>query len=385
MLRLCLAIALVAACGGATPSVDGPARETHALSPSDVSILLPLPASAKTPVLMGVGDGMVDRAWFEALVIDRSDIAPKNGLSFQFSDFQVVAIRFELCDPEQRDECPAGVAARFRVVWQPMFTDAGGHVLAHDIAAHGFYPVPTGDIPTVIAELRTLAAIQGLEPTAPLAVSPAASGGNAEYLARLKALLAKYATSTNLVRLTVIGQEADSGAFAWIFRGLDWDGTTFQQLLIPTIRSYQQTTLVAAGDTIYTPSKAADFPSGFLLALNGVLFDTATPDEQERALESVVAVQNPKLHDTVDTQCIGCHLANHLTLQRASKLSVDPTTVTGWFKSTFPTAASGIGTDPRIVRAFGWASSTPIVSQRVANETALVLANIAARYPVTSL
>jgi hypothetical protein len=38
-------------------------------------------------------------------------------------------------------------------------------------------------------------------------------------------------------------------------------------------------------------------------------------------------------------------------------------------------------TDARVVRGFGWAASFPAISQRVANDTAQVLAEIDARFP----
>lgn len=44
--------------------------------------------------------------------------------------------------------------------------------------------------------------------------------------------------------------------------------------------------------------------------------------------------------------------------------------------------ARAVPTIARVVRAFGWAGNAPAISQRVANDTAAVLMEIEARFPV---
>lgn len=234
---------------------------------------------------------------------------------------------------------------------QPLYTDTGT-TFAHDVAVHAFYPVPADELPSVVAELRALARIQDAPPDAPLAVSPAASAGNAEY------------------------------AFAWVFRGIDRSGDAFVPLVIPGIDAAQQTMLLAGGDAIYKPDRLADVPSGFALATNGALFAAATSGQRIAALEALTAIQNPTLHDTIDTQCISCHVATYLTARRAMTSGLDPANLTGRFASAHDLTVHTIaGKDPRVVRAFGWAANLPAISQRVANDTAAVLSEIEARFP----
>jgi hypothetical protein len=93
-------------------------------------------------------------------------------------------------------------------------------------------------------------------------------------------------------------------------------------------------------------------------------------------------LQNPMLHDTVDTQCVGCHLATYLTVRRAAVSGLAASTLPGWYASPRAHAVHTIAEeDPRVVRAFGWAGNAPSISRRVANDTAQVLSEIEARFP----
>src|SRR5262249_2521691 len=144
---------------------------------------------------------------------------------------------------------------------------------AHDIALHAFYAIPADELGAVIGELRHLSRIQHVSPAppappgAPLDVSPAAAAGDATYLSGLRDLVLRYARAANLVRLTVIGQVADSAAFAWIFRGLDRAGDHLVPIDIPGVAGAQQTVQLAGGDTVYRSAPLADAPAGFALAI----------------------------------------------------------------------------------------------------------------------
>ena len=381
---------LAAACAG-TPGVERAApgsrpestvsgAQPRGLGMNDVSILLPLPRDPQLPVLASAASSaLIDPAWFDALVTARHDIAPRTGDPVALDDFQVVAIRFDLCDRSVIGACPAGVPGRLRLVLQPLYRVAG-EVFAHDVALHAFYPIPAGDLAAVIAELRAMAQRQPGPPGAPLAVSPAA--GDAVYLARLYQLVVRYARSASLERLTVIGQVAGSAAFAWRFRGLDRSGDGFAAMAIPSIDAAEQSMQVAGGDTIYLADRLADQPSGFALATNGARFAAAPPGDRVAALEALAAIQNPALHDTNDTQCIACHVASFLTARRAATSGIDLASLAGRFTSARNLVTQSIAaTDPRVVRAFGWVAKFPAISQRVANDTAQVLSEIEARFP----
>ncbi|MEO7732659.1 MAG: hypothetical protein ABIY55_16945 [Kofleriaceae bacterium] len=354
------------------------------LGMNDVSILLPLPRDPRAPVLAAIASaGLVERGWFDALVTDHHDIAPRVAGPIAFEDFQVVAVRFDLCERATVGVCPPDVDGRLRLVLQPMYLRAGA-TAAHDVALHAFYPVPAVELAQVIDELRALARRQALAPDAALTVSPAAAAGDAAYLAQLRALVVRYARGARLARLTVIGQVADSAAFAWIFRGLERRGDAIVTLEIPGVAKPQQTLQLAGGDTVYQTAPVADAPAGFALAINGPRFAAATPAERTGALAALTAIQNPLVHDTINTQCIACHVATFLTARRAIAIGLAPAAIAGRFTSRHALAVNTIaGADPRVVRGFGWAASVPAISQRVVNDTAQVLAEIEARFPAS--
>ena len=388
---------VVAACGAGAPAIDRappvePVREPAlgsslepalepALGMNDVSILLPLPRDPHAPVLAGIASaGLIERGWFDALVTDHHDIAPRVAAPIAFEDFQVVAVRFDLCERAAVGPCPRDVDGRLRLVLQPMYVRAGA-TAAHDVALHAFYPVPAAELAGVIAELRALARRHPIAPDAALTVSPAA--GDAAYLAQLRALAMRYARGAQLAKLTVIGQVADSAAFAWIFRGVERRGDAIVALDIPGIPRAQQTLQLAGGDTVYLTAPVVDAPAGFALAINGPRFAAATLAERTGALAALTAIQNPLVHDTINTQCIACHVATFLTARRATTIGVAPDAIAGRFASRHALAAHTIAdTDPRVVRGFGWAASVPAISQRVVNDTAQVLAEIEARFPL---
>ena len=373
------------AAGGAAGVVGaaGPAdRRALALTLNDVSVLLPLPRDPGAPVLAALSEedaGMIDRGAYDA-VVARGDIAPRAGGPVGFVDFHVVAVRFDLCDRSTVGPCPRDAVGRLRLVLQPLYL-RDGVTFAHDIALHAFYAIPPEALAGVVDELRGLARRQAAR-SAVLAVSPAAAAGDAAYLGGLRGLVRRYARAANLMRLTVIGQLADSAAFAWVFRGVDRAGDGFAPLVIPGIEAAQQTAQLAGGDTVYRVDRMVDAPAGFALATNGPRFAAATAEDRAAAVAALAEVQNPTRHDTGDTQCIGCHLATYLTARRAAASQIDPASLAAWFASP---GARGVHTiasdDPRVVRAFGWAGNVPAISQRVVNDTATALAEIEARFP----
>lgn len=369
------ALVLLAACAASAPA---PTPAPRPLGLNDVSILLPLPRDPDVPVL-AAAPRVIERRWFDALVTDHADIAPRIAGPVAFDDYQVVALRFDLCDRAAVGACPPAGDGRLRLVLQPMYR-RGAAIAAHDLALHAFYAVPAGEVAAMVGALRGLAALQPLPADAPLGVSEAAA--NPAYLARLRGVVERLARTDRLVRLTVIGQIADSAAFAWVFRGLDRAGAGFAPTVIPGVPEAEQSLQLSGGDTVYRTHPLVDAPAGFALATNGPAFAAAPPADRAAALEALTAIQNPLRHDTVDVQCVACHVATFLTARRAEATGVEPGAIAGRYASPRARAAATIASrDARVVRGFGWAASVPAISQRVANDSAQVLAELDARFP----
>lgn len=323
--RVSILVALAAAsCGDDAPPA------TRELGMNDVSILVPLLPALDAPTLLSMtrdATPLVPRDRFNALVADPQDIGPKLGGTVRYEDFHVVAVRFDLCLHDAAGPCREGETGRVRLVLQPLYV-ANDKVLAHDIALHAFYPIDPDELGDVVRELRSLAALQDAPLNASLTVSPAlARDPTGIYPTRLRALVERYAQADRLVRLTVIGQNADSAAFAWAFRGIALGDAGWAEIRIPEIRAFTQKVLFAGGDAIYSVFPGADSPPGIAFALNGALFDSASADAQRYALEALATVQNPNLRGPGTTQCIACHVSTFLTRRRATTSGIDPATL----------------------------------------------------------
>jgi len=384
-----LAIVLLAACsGGSTP--DHVPTESQPLGMTDVSMLIPLPPAGGTTVLrMADGSELVPRALFDRLVTAPGDVLDA------YESFHLVAIRLDLCDRVAPGTCPDG-DGRLRLVFQPLVgpvtkglprpSGRGSETPeneANDVALHAFYPIAEAELGPVVDELRALAAIANTPVDSPLTVSPPLAAGNTAYATRLRELVLAHASSDRLARLTLFAQDAMASALIWAFRGEELRDGSFARMSIPGVGVIQQRAILSGGDTTYNTSPVADAPTGFMLALAGERFAEASATDRMTALESLAQVQNPELQAAETIQCVACHVSTFLTTRRAEVAGIDPALIAGTFQSTFPlSTAAGISpTNERSLRAFGWTRSEPAISQRVVNDTAQVLAEIALRFP----
>lgn len=372
---------LAVGCSAAPPAPSAPPLVPRELGLNDVSLLIPLPADPARPTLLGVVDGersLIAEDLVASLVF-ANDIAPKNGLPVRYRDFHVVAVRFDPCTRAIEGACPDDADGRLRLVLQPMYTQRGA-TFAHDIALHALYPIPATELADVIDELRALAAIAPVPVEAPLAVRT--SVADPAYAARLRSLVRRYAVADQLAELTVIGQQAGAAAFAWRFGGVVRGERGFVARTIPNLGEHTaQHVLVAGGDTVYHVTPSVDLPAGFGLALVGATFAAASAEDQRVALGALAELEHPLRHDADDTQCAGCHLATFLASRRAQVAGIELATLPNRYASRLDLRVDTIAsTDPRVVRAFGWAGDKPAISQRVANDTSLALSNIRRRF-----
>lgn len=380
MRALCLVLA-VAACGEPLePAPDAYVpTQTGALGLNDVTFLLPLPADpvgATTLLRMTDGGELVPRALFTRLVTTPGDVGADYG------QFHVVAVRFDLCDRAAPGPCPAGLDGRLRLVLQPLFGATGG-AQALDVALHAFYPIPAGELGGVVDELRALAGLGGIPTDAALAVNAPVAADPA-YAARLRALVLAHARPERLFRVTLFTQNLMSAAFNWTFRGVVRDGASYADIVIPDLGVAQQRTLLSGGvETSYATTPLADAPAGVALALDDQQFAAASPADRRSALEALAAAENPTLHTAETVQCVACHVSTFLGARRSTFAAIDPASLGSRFASTYDLSiAAGVSaTNNRSLRNLGWLFDEPAISQRVANETAQALTEIAQRFP----
>ncbi|MDP1829439.1 MAG: hypothetical protein Q8L48_39600 [Archangium sp.] len=360
--------------GGEDAAVFVP-TQTRLLGLNDVTFLLPLePLDAGSPFPPPVE--VVPFASFDRLTsatpVVRTDLAR----------LRVLGVRFDVCDRALPGPCAEDADGVFRLVLQPVLMGVPARV--EDVTFHAFFPVPRAEVPAVVDELRALAALQDVARGAALQVNTAFSS-QPEYRRRLGALVGRYAKGSRLHRLTLFGQESERAALVWIFRGEEraGPGTGLGPITIPGVMATAQEVLLFGGDS-YQVTPLADVPAGFSRSVIESSFRNATTVQQLESVQSLVAVENPLLHTANTVQCASCHLSTTLAPPRAADAGIDVSTLGEHFRSaTFDLTPLGSQSARfRTLRALGYFNDTPLVSQRVANETANVLDELEQRYPV---
>src|ERR1700704_1245594 len=138
-------------------SPDSPPLETTPLGMNDLSMFLPQPNAREQPVVAAMDDlltpdgshvALVPLALFSRLVTDHHDIM------YDYVDFQVFAIRFDLCDRLTPVPCPEGADGSLRLVFQAI---ARSNIGLADLGVHAFYSIPPAEIPAAINQLRFIA------------------------------------------------------------------------------------------------------------------------------------------------------------------------------------------------------------------------------------
>jgi hypothetical protein len=201
---------------------------------------------------------------------------------------------------------------------------------------------------------------------------------------RYHALLNRYANTDRLIRLDLMGQDARSSAPHVVFRGIELHDGQWNDIMVAGLDTTQQDAALTDTDPSYDVTPLADSPANFTLTLTSGAFNAAAPAAQRDALDALVATQNPLLHTSKTVQCIACHTSTYLGIHRAQVAVIGLGTLPSRFATTHDVQLTdGISpTAPASLHAFGWLGRSVTISQRVANETAMVLDEIQQRFPV---
>jgi hypothetical protein len=346
--------------------------EIKKLGMSDVSMILSRIRAFEFGRIDGI-DGardLVPRDLYNRVATAHRDLA------YNFGDFIIFAVRFDLCDRVVPGPCPEGVDGSLRLVFQPLIPP----LEAADAGLHAFYAIPAAELGYMVSELRAIARIAPTSPIEPL-------GEESQLLTafqRLRALLDRYARADKLIRLSAMGQDLRSPQPRVVFRGVELRDGAMVDMIVATTEATEQVAALTGSGSTYEVTPLVDQPAGFALAMQASAFGAATPAEQRAALDALVATQNPMLHTAATAQCASCHTSTHLAVQRAVSAGIDVSSLPSYFTTTRDSRLlKGISVrDNRSLHGFGWFGQDLAISQRVANETAIVLDEIEKRFPV---
>jgi hypothetical protein len=384
----------VSGAGGASggPGVSGAAGDGgtagdigtfYPLDMNDVTILVPLPASTATPVVLRGNDLADDgTVLVPRALVDRLDADADFGQPIlppqAYERLHVVAVRFDLCDRHLPGPCPEDEDGRLRLVFQPIADGQG----ADDVGFHAFYAIPNHEIPGAVAAMRDLARIATSQ-SGPLRVSPALGAADpSAYAAKLRAVVKRYGGEARIVRLTMNARSRISAQVQWVLRGAEKEGDAFGDIAIPGATAILET-VALGGDPSFDIMPVTDTPAGFLDAMRSWIFDGADETKQRGALASLAAIESPLSHTAETVACAGCHVSTVIMKARATSSGMDPMMLPGRYTSRFDlSVVGGKSAETRVtIRALGYLAKDPMISQRVVNDTAQTLTEIEHRFP----
>jgi hypothetical protein len=373
--------------GGTAAGGAGGGARLQPLGMNDVTILAPLPQAGAEPVLLNGtdlaedGTPFIPRDLFDRLANDSVTGTPLPTLDTSYARLQLVAVRFDLCDRHLPVPCSDSQDALLRLVFQPISTQG----TAADIGFHAFYAVHADEVAAALRALRELAALT-IPVDGVLRVSEALAGPNrGAYATKLRELVKHYGGGARLLRLTMNAQNLNASALVWLLRGIEKKGDVFVDIAVAgSTSSFQTVTLLGAPSYPgFSATPSADTPVGLAGAISQTKFDAADVPAKRQFMAALAAVDNPLTNTAETVPCVACHVATVVMNSRASTTAIDPLTLPGRYSSTFELSVAGgnSATVATTLRALGYLGTMPLISQRVVNETAQVLVELAQRFP----
>ncbi len=326
----------------------------------DVSFLVPLsharlflPAAG----MAGDGDALVSRALFDRLpaltVTDEPDAL--------YAALSTVGVRLDPCFSEGAG--PPACQPQVRLVLQPIF-DSGDGPTTRDAALHVFFSVTRAELERLVGELSLLREKSGV--ALPGGLTGAHPGfDNPAWVARARTLLRPLLREDRVVRATAMSLHASNEA--WVFSGVAVSAGTFTDLAVPTLAP------AVKGHVTSTGAREAltitlDPPSSAEPTLPTVLQSSSRRQASDlqlaAAVEAVLRLENPEVHNPGTVDCASCHVAatvKWFLVNQSPAAVIDS-----------PVPSSDVYADSRALRAFGYFFQAPAISPRVQRETAAV-------------
>ena len=346
-----------------------------ALGPNDISRLLPLPQNEREKELMlspssqGNRGPLLPLAVFQTLPQIVSDLDQETVYRIAL---RVVGIRFDPCFQEKVEPC----RRQIRLVWQPVVNEGGFTTL--DASIHTFYEFAPDEWAAILAELKQLPTEGGHG----VQVSPQISRESltGATWAKLSRLVLKHAGEERLLRAT--SMSVNPLGNVWFFAGVDIEGTNRKPMKVARVEGTAQafaTQLGTVGQTEFraamNPAPAVDQEFLTLLRDSRRARETLTAAQLVEATRSALVLENPRLTNPGNVDCVSCHVAHVVPTWSMRNLQLD------WEKAFAnemfragpegsPPMSSG---DANVLRAFGYFRDKPVISRRVDNETNLIL------------
>lgn len=324
---------------------------SYALSPNDITILLPKPATQKELDQFLKADSALKNQ--EILVpYEYFNLSKQFEAEFEnpesYKNTRVIALRFDPCFIEGFG--PQSCRKQLRLIWQMINFRSNNTIRYQDSGMHTFFEFNDEEWTALVRDWMPLAKGDFFEPPQ---VNPVINKQRfeGEYWQKLKSLVLKNCKNSNLVRITFKDGSFDiRNTFSWSFNGFDIskDGK-ITPIEIPTLNTNQISFRTRASNAIpvldrvveldlyllNAPSEAMraqrqkDYEN--LVSVYGpeylAFMRTESPRAADYLSEKQITnfiqlnsdMQNPKLHNTGTLDCLRCHTTQLVNYQLASQ------------------------------------------------------------------
>ena len=356
-----------------------------ALELSDVSVLLPLPATTKqiSKMLSPSESGAKGKLLPAAMIQRLPQLADKFEKQLTYASLlRAVGVRFDPCFFEGTGTVVC--RRQIRIIWQPVTNEKAG-ITTTDAALHTFYEFTQPEWDSVIAQYQTLLAAN---PIAKPTVNSAALGVNPRIKAQtldgafwtgLHALILKNCGEANFVRATAMTLTIDENE--WKFLGFNSVNGQITPIQIAAINSPIQdvkTKKPVGFDLLATIAPTAFSPKAVAILQDSVKTKKSmSADDAQAFAEDILNIENPRKHNPGTIDCASCHMTEPAA--QWTKLNYPAfdwkklVFRSGW-DSTHDLSNTTISNlQPRRFRAFGYFGPKPLISQRTINESAAVV------------
>lgn len=347
---------------------------------NDITHLFPLPSMDEVSLMWhartsSVRGELLPYSYFQQLPRLVPGIDP---LKLYQQSLKVVAVRLDPCFMET---ALRGCQPQVRLVWQPLvvkeYTSA-----TIDASVHTFYDLTQKDWQSLVQEYRQLKSSVRYSNVDPLQVSPAliSFGYKSQYWQSFSSIVLKYIGVQNLVRVTIMNVNPMGNA--WAFGAYRPVNGKLEIQPIPGIDRKAQVVISKQSVGAETLMDAIPRPANqdhFFRFLNDsqMAKKIFPPENIQAAVRTAFEFENTRIHNSGTISCASCHLTRSLSLivrgsfpQWDWKRILKGVAYLGTSNMTNTTLSFIHGESLRMLGYFG---RTPVISDRVINDTDLAL------------
>lgn len=366
---------------------------------NDVSILYPLAQSEEEfqeGYLKASSEGhsgpILPRNLFTSVVLNACE-----DCSLDYDTLRLVAFRWDPCFAHvgplaHQNDCQN----QLRLILQPLVL-WNSKAWAKDAAVHLFFSLTREQLLAGVKETIALRHEQssgiGSDGSGPLVVHPIMKeqGLQGPMSKGLNAIVLKYAGASNLVRFASF--ESGNAGVRWDFKGFDIKEGKIVAMNIPDPDA-QNTKMSTAFAGFVKPIEATFSPlppqaDDFSLLVSFARLQAASDLERQKALDATFRIENPDIHSPDTISCAGCHMTSLArSVVHFEGISIEPSAAAKIFVadpeyvSPAETALTTAHNDSVLfnLHSFSYQFTDPMISPRVINETAGVIAYLNRNY-----